>query len=245
MKLKLKIWRQKNRSSQGYYEKYDVENAVSDMSVLELLDHLNTKLAKSGVRPVEFDHDCREGICGQCGFVINGRPQGLKKNNTTCLTFLRDLPIDSVIQLDPFRAQAFPVICDLKVDRTSLDRVIQSGGYISINTGSAPEANTIPIRHDIAEQAFDSASCIGCGACVAACKNSSAALFTAAKITHLNILEQGKIEAKKRTQNMVRQMSEEGFGSCSFTGACEAECPQSISITNISFLQKELIKSIF
>jgi len=243
MKLTLNIWRQPNVQAKGKFETYILEDLDSHMSVPEMLDHLNDKLIKNRKDPVAFDSDCREGICGQCGFVINGHVQSPEEHATTCQTHLRSFKDGDVLYLEPFRAKAFPIKKDLCVDRTALDRIIAKGGYISVNTGQAPEANGILIGHEQAEKAFDAASCIGCGACVAACKNASAALFTSAKISHLAMLPQGKIEAKKRAIDMVGQMDKEGFGACSFTEACEAVCPQSVSISHIVTMNREYWKS--
>jgi succinate dehydrogenase / fumarate reductase iron-sulfur subunit len=233
MKLELNVWRQKSPSAKGKFETYILDDLDAHMSVPEMLDHLNTKLIKSGGEPVAFESDCREGICGQCGFVINGDIHSPEKGTTTCQTHLRSFKDGQKLYLEPFRAAAFPIKKDLVIDRSAFDRIIAAGGYIGVNTGQPPEANSILIGHDLAESAFDSAACIGCGACVATCKNASASLFTSAKINHLSMLPQGKLEASRRVQQMVSQMDAEGFGACSFTGACEVVCPQSISISNI------------
>lgn len=222
---------------------YELADVNSDMSFLEMLDMLNEQLLEQGQRAIEFDHDCREGICGQCGVMINGRAHGPLKNTTTCQLHMRSFRDGETIYIEPFRATAFPVKCDLKIDRTAFDRVIQAGGYIAVNTGQAPEANSIPIGHPVAEAAFDAAACIGCGACVAVCKNSSAALFTSAKITHLALLPQGAVEAQERVRRMVDQMDAEGFGHCSNTEACEAECPQQISVLHIARMNWEYNKA--
>jgi succinate dehydrogenase / fumarate reductase iron-sulfur subunit len=214
------------------------------MSFLEMLDLLNDRLIRQGERPIEFDHDCREGICGQCGVMINGRAHGPLPNTTTCQLHMRAFADGNTVYVEPFRADAFPVKCDLKVDRSAFDRIIQAGGYVSENTGEAPEANSIPIGHATAEAAFDAAACIGCGACVATCKNSSAALFTAAKIVHLALLPQGKIEARQRVLRMVTQMDEEGFGHCSNTEACQVECPQEISVLHIAHMNWEYNRAL-
>ena len=245
MQLYLKIWRQKDRTSEGKLEDYKLDQLNSHMSFLEMLDTLNEKLILEGKEPVEFDHDCREGICGQCGMMINGIAHGPLKNTTTCQLHLRSFKDGDTIVIEPFRAAAFPVKKDLKVDRSSLDRIIASGGYVSVNTGQAPDARTIAITHQLAEEAFDSAACIGCGACVATCKNASAALFTSAKISHLALLPQGKEERKERVVNMVKQMDEELFGHCSNTEACEVECPQGISVLNIARMNYEYGRSLF
>src|SRR6201995_3599677 len=221
MRIELKIWRQESRTKPGRLVAYSLQSVTPDMSFLEMLDMLNEQLLQQKERPVEFDHDCREGICGQCGVMINGRAHGPLPNTTTCQLHMRAFKDGDIIYVEPFRATAFPVKRDLKVDRSAFDRIIQAGGFTSASTGATPEANSILIGHDVAEAAFDAAACIGCGACVATCKNSSAALFTAAKITHLALLPQGKLEAADRVLNMVNQMDAEGFGHCSNTEACE------------------------
>ena len=241
MKLTLKIWRQEILYSKGVFQKYELTDLDSNMSVPEMLDTLNKQLIETGDNPVAFESDCREGICGQCGFVINGHFHSPEKATTTCQTHLRSFKNGQTLVLEPFRAKAFPVKKDLCIDRSALDRIITSGGFIGVNTGQAPEANSILIPHQLAEDAFDSAACIGCGACVAACKNASAALFTGAKINHLNMLPQGKPEAITRVNNMVKQMDEEGFGACSFTEACEAVCPQSVSVSNIVKMNRDFL----
>ena len=243
MKLKLKIWRQANRKAKGKFETYDLEGLDADMSFLEMLDFLNEKLILEGKSPVVFDHDCREGICGQCGIMIDGIAHGPIKNISTCQLHLRAFEDGQELILEPFRANAFPVKKDLKVDRSSFDRIIEAGGFISVNTGQAPEANSIPITHETAEAAFDAASCIGCGACVATCKNASAALFTSAKISHLSLLPQGKLEREERVLKMVDKMDEEGFGNCSNTYACQVECPQDIDVLQIARMNAEYIKA--
>ncbi|TVP43619.1 MAG: succinate dehydrogenase/fumarate reductase iron-sulfur subunit [Mongoliibacter sp.] len=243
MKLIIQVWRQESRDAKGKFEKYNLEGLDENMSVPEMLDFLNEKLIKRGEDPIAFESDCREGICGQCGFVINGHVQSPEKQATTCQTHLRSFKDGEEVFLEPFRATAFPIKKDLCIDRTALDRIIAKGGYIGVNTGQAPEANSILIGHDTAESAFDAAACIGCGACVAVCKNASAALFTGAKISHLSMLPQGKLEAKTRVQKMVAQMDAEGFGSCTFTGACEKVCPQGISLANIVTMNREFWKS--
>jgi succinate dehydrogenase / fumarate reductase iron-sulfur subunit len=243
MKIYLKIWRQLNAAATGKMVDYEMDNVIPHMSFLEMMDTLNEKLILAGDRPVEFDHDCREGICGQCGVMINGQAHGPIAHTTTCQLHMREFKDGDTIYVEPFRAQAFPIKRDLKVDRSAFDRIIGAGGFVSVNTGQAPEANSIPIPHEIAESAFDAAACIGCGACVATCKNSSAALFTAAKITHLVRLPQGKQEAQKRALSMVAQMDAEHFGHCSNTEACEVECPQSISVLNIAQMNWEFSKA--
>ena len=243
MKLTLKIWRQKNTNQEGLLHDYILDDVSPDMSFLEMLDMLNNMLIKNGDDPVAFDHDCREGICGTCGVVINGRAHGPLSGVTTCQLHMRTFNDGDTIIIEPWRAKSFPIIKDLSVDRTSFDNIMKAGGYVSVSTGQANEANAIPIPKNDADAAFESATCIGCGACVASCKNSSAMLFVGAKVTHLALLPQGKIERKTRAKNMVEQMDEEGFGSCTNTGACEVTCPKNISIENIVTLNKEYIKS--
>ncbi|WP_213280356.1 succinate dehydrogenase/fumarate reductase iron-sulfur subunit [Chryseobacterium indologenes] len=245
MDLHLKIWRQKDRKSEGKLVGYDLKGLNSHMSFLEMLDTLNEKLIIEGDEPVEFDHDCREGICGQCGMMINGIAHGPLKNTTTCQLHLRSFKDGETILIEPFRAEAFPVKKDLKVDRSAFDRIISSGGFVSVNTGQAPDATAIPVTHQTAEEAFDSAACIGCGACVATCKNGSAALFTSAKITHMALLPQGKEERSKRVLDMVAQMDTELFGHCSNTEACKVECPQGISVLNIARMNFEYSRALF
>ena len=233
LKLTLNIWRQKSSDASGKFESYEVDNLNTHMSFLEMLDVLNEKLVAEDKEPVAFDHDCREGICGMCSMVINGRPHGPMKGTTTCQLHMRHFKNGDTITIEPWRAKAFPVIKDLVVDRSSFDRIIQSGGYVSVNTGSAPDGNAIPIPKSVAEEAFDAAACIGCGACVASCKNASASLFVSAKISQLSLLPQGQPEKNERVKNMVAQMDEEGFGHCTNTGACQAECPKEISVEYI------------
>ena len=233
LKLTLNVWRQKSSDVSGKFESYEVDNLNTHMSFLEMLDVLNEKLVAEDKEPVAFDHDCREGICGMCSMVINGRPHGPMKGTTTCQLHMRHFKNGDTITIEPWRAKAFPVIKDLVVDRSSFDRIIQSGGYVSVNTGSAPDGNAIPIPKSVAEEAFDAAACIGCGACVASCKNASASLFVAAKISQLSLLPQGQPEKNERVKNMVAQMDEEGFGHCTNTGACQAECPKEISVEYI------------
>ena len=244
MKLNLKIWRQKNSNDKGHYEAHSVE-ATGDMSFLEMMDVLNEQLINDKKEPVAFEHDCREGICGSCNMVINGQPHGPQSGTTTCQLHMRHFKDGDDIVIEPARAAAFPVIKDLVVDRSSFDDIIQAGGYISVNTGQAPDGNSIPIEKDMAMQAFDAATCIGCGACVAACPNGSAMLFSSAKVAHLGLLPQGKVEHTRRVQSMVATMDKEGFGMCSNIGACEAECPKGISIENIAMMNRSYIASVF
>lgn len=243
MKLTFKIWRQSSTKAAGKFETYEVADLNSDMSLLEGLDFLNESLVKKGQPVVVFDHDCREGICGQCGFIINGRAHGNQDHQTTCQIHLRNFKEGDTVVMEPFRAKAFPIIKDLVIDRSAFDRILQKGGYISANTGTAQEANSILVAKERADKAMDMAACIGCGACVAACKNASAALFTSAKINHLNTLPQGEPEANRRTLSLVAQMTKEGFGSCSFTEACEAECPQQIPLSSIAQMNFEYVKA--
>jgi len=244
MKLYLKIWRQTNSDSNGSFQNYEIDEITPDMSFLEMMDVLNEKLIMEGIDPVAFDHDCREGICGSCSLFINGRAHGPDTGITTCQLHMRKFQDGDSIVIEPFRASSFPVIKDLVVDRTSFDRIQHAGGYISINTsGNTQDANTIPIRKEDADNAFDAATCIGCGACVATCKNASAMLFVSAKVSQFSYLPQGQVEAKDRVLNMVKQMDEEGFGNCTNTGACEVECPKGISIKNIARMNKEILKA--
>jgi succinate dehydrogenase / fumarate reductase, iron-sulfur subunit len=240
MKLNLNIWRQSNPNIKGGFESYTVE-ANEHMSFLEMMDVLNQQLVEQKKDPVAFDHDCREGICGSCSMVINGRPHGPNGGTTTCQLHMRYYKDGDNITVEPYRANAFPVIKDLVVDRSAFDRIIQAGGFVSVNTGQAIDGNAIPIEKEQASKSFDAAACIGCGACVAACPNGSAMLFTAAKISHLALLPQGKVEHSRRVQNMVKQMDEEGFGFCSNIGACEAECPKEISLENIARMNRSFI----
>ncbi len=239
MNITLKVWRQKNNKTNGGFVSYPVKNISSEMSFLEMIDVLNEELISKGDDPIAFDHDCREGICGMCSMHINGRPHGPWHGTATCQLHMRAFKDGDTITVEPWRANAFPVIKDLMVDREALDRIVQAGGYISVNTGNAVDGNSLPINKDDADKSFAAASCIGCGACVAACKNSSALLFVSAKVAHLGLLPQGSPERKNRVMNMVAQMDKEGFGSCTNTGACEAVCPKEISITNIAYLNKE------
>lgn len=240
MKLTLKIWRQPKPTVKGKFETYQVE-ANSHMSFLEMLDVLNEDLVSAKKEPVAFEHDCREGICGTCNLVIDGQPHGPWQGTTTCQLHMRQFKDGDTITIEPFRAKAFPVVKDLVVDRSAFDRIIQSGGYISVNTGQAPDGNAIPIEKDQVSEAFDAATCIGCGACVAACPNASAMLFVSAKVSHLGMLPQGRVEARKRALNMVNTMDREGFGMCSNVTACEAECPKGISVSNIARLNREYL----
>ena len=242
MKLNLKIWRQANPESIGKFLDYAVSNLDPDMSFLEMLDVLNEQLTKANQEPIEFDNDCREGICGSCGMVINGIPHGNQKLTATCQLHLRSFKDSDTVVIEPWRAKAFPVIKDLVVDRSSFDRIISAGGYISANTGAAPDANSLPVAKENSDRAFEYAACIGCGACVAACPNASASLFTAAKIAHLSLLPQGDPERKLRVMSMSLQMNQEGFGDCSNHGECEAVCPKGISIDAISTMRREYIK---
>jgi succinate dehydrogenase / fumarate reductase, iron-sulfur subunit len=239
MNLTLKVWRQKNGQVKGHFETYQVKDISSEMSFLEMLDVLNEELIAEGKDPITFDHDCREGICGACSMYINGRPHGPWEQNTTCQLHMRAYKDGDTIVIEPWRAKAFPVIKDLMVDRTAFDRIIQAGGYVSVNTGNAVDANAIPIEKQHADDAFMAAACIGCGACVAACKNSSAMLFTSAKVSQLALLPQGGPERKTRVLNMVAQMDKEGFGACTNTGACEAVCPKGINLGNIARMNAE------
>lgn len=241
MNLTLKVWRQRNKNEQGRFETYDVKDISSEMSFLEMFDVLNEQLISEGKEPIAFDHDCREGICGMCSMHINGRPHGPWHHTTTCQLHMREYKNGDTIVVEPFRADAFPVIKDLAVDRTSFDRIIQAGGYVSVNTGNAVDANAIPIEKHNADEAFAAAACIGCGACVAACPNASAMLFTSAKVSHLALLPQGDPERKGRVVGMIEQMDKEGFGGCTNIGACEAECPKGISLENIARLNREYI----
>ena len=244
MKLYLKIWRQTNVDSNGSFQNYEIDEITPDMSFLEMMDVLNEKLILEGVDPVAFDHDCREGICGSCSLFINGRAHGPDTGITTCQLHMRKFQDGDSIVIEPFRASSFPVIKDLVVDRTSFDRIQHAGGYISINTsGNTQDANTIPIRKEDADNAFDAATCIGCGACVATCKNASAMLFVSAKVSQFSYLPQGQVEAKDRVLNMVKQMDEEGFGNCTNTGACHVECPKGISLDYIAKMNSEYVKA--
>ncbi len=239
MNLMLKIWRQKNPQDAGRFVEYEAKNVTGDMSFLEMLDVVNTGLIKKGEEPITFDHDCREGICGSCSLVIDGNPHGPDRGTATCQLHMRHFEDGAEIVVEPFRAKAFPVIKDLSVDRSAFDRIVEAGGYISVNTGNAPEANSISVEKDSSDRAFSYATCIGCGACVAACKNASASLFTSAKIAHLRLLPQGQVEKKTRVLNMVAQMDKEGFGACTNTGACSAACPVEISLEGIAQMNRD------
>lgn len=243
MKITLKIWRQKNQETKGSFKTYTLDHVSPDMSFLEMLDVLNNDLIRKGEESVAFDHDCREGICGMCSLYINGRPHG-PLQTTTCQLHMRSFSDGETITIEPWRAKAFPIIKDLVVDRTAFERIQRSGGYVSVNTGGVPDANEIPVPKKIADEAFDSAACIGCGACVAACKNASAMLFVSAKVSQLALLPQGKPERKERVERMVAQMDAEGFGACTNTGACEAECPKGISLTNIARMNREYFSAV-
>ncbi len=239
IKLHLKVWRQKNAQDKGRFETYTLNKVSTHMSFLEMLDVLNEEVINKGHDPIAFDHDCREGICGMCSLFINGNAHGPNRLTTTCQLHMRHFSDGETITIEPWRAKAFPVIKDLVVDRSAFDRIIQAGGYVSVNTGNAPDGNTIPIPKEQADEAFVAASCIGCGACVATCKNASAMLFVSAKVSQLALLPQGEPERKERVLKMVAQMDAEGFGNCTNTGACEAECPKGISITNIARMNRE------
>ncbi len=241
MNLTLKIWRQENAKAKGRFETYTINNISPDCSFLEMLDQLNEQLVDKFQMPVCFDHDCREGICGMCSLYINGRPHGNDSAVTTCQLHMRKFKDGDTITIEPWRAKAFPIIRDLVVDRSAFDKIIQSGGYVSVNTGGVPDGNVIPIGKKEADLSMDAAQCIGCGACVAACKNASAMLFVSAKVSHLALLPQGQVEARQRVQNMVAKMDELGFGYCSNTGACEAECPKEIKLTNIARMNRQFI----
>ncbi|MGN7822534.1 succinate dehydrogenase/fumarate reductase iron-sulfur subunit [Chitinophaga sp. 22536] len=245
MNLTLKVWKQQNKNAQGGFETYAVKDISSEMSFLEMFDVLNEQLINEGKEPIAFDHDCREGICGMCSMHINGRAHGPWAGTTTCQLHMRAFKDGDTITVEPWRAGAFPVLKDLTVDRSAFDRIIEAGGYVSVNTGNAQDANCLPVDKHKADLAFAAAACIGCGACVAACKNSSAMLFVSAKVSQLALLPQGDPERQTRALNMVAQMDKEGFGSCTNTGACEAECPKEISLTNIARLNREFIGAGF
>ncbi len=243
MRLTLKIWRQKGPMDAGKMVDYELKEVSPDMSFLEMMDMLNERLILKGEEPIAFDHDCREGICGSCGMVINGQAHGPKRMTTTCQLHMRSFNDGDTIYIEPWRAKSFPIIKDLMVDRSAFDRIIEAGGYISVNTGNAPDANEIPVGKDVANEAMNAAECIGCGACVASCKNASAMLFTAAKVAHLGVLPQGQPERMARVQRMVKAMDEAGFGNCTNTGACEVACPKGISITHIARMNADYFRS--
>jgi len=243
--ITLKVWRQRGPKTKGAFESYKLDGVSTDSSFLEMLDMLNEQLLKERQEPIVFDHDCREGICGMCSLYINGHPHGPDEDVTTCQLHMRKFKDGEIITIEPWRSHGFPVIRDLMVDRTAFDKIMQAGGYVSVNTGGVPDANTIPIPKVIADEAMDSASCIGCGACVAACKNGSAMLFVSAKVSQLAMLPQGKAEGARRAKAMVAKMDQLGFGNCTNTGACEAECPKNISITNIARLNREFLSAKF
>ena len=245
MDFNVKVWRQRNAKSKGHFETYHIEDIESDASFLEMLDILNEKLIREGVDPISFDHDCREGICGACSLYIDGRAHGPDDHVTTCQLFMRHFKDGATITVEPWRSSAFPVIKDLVVDRRAYDKILQAGGFISVRTGSAQDANNILIGHDTAEESMDAAACIGCGACVATCKNGSAMLFVAARVSSLALLPQGKVEAAKRARAMVSKMDELGFGNCTNTRACELECPKGISVSHIARLNREFLKAKF
>ncbi len=243
MRFKLKIWRQKHASNKGGIEEFDAEGISPDMSFLEMLDVVNEALTQRGVEPIVFDHDCREGICGACSLVINGVPHGPERGTTACQLHMRHFRDGQTITIEPWRAKAFPVVRDLMVDRAAFDRIIQAGGFVSVNTGGAPDGNAIPISKESAERAMDVAACIGCGACVAACKNASAMLFVAAKVSELALLPQGQPERERRVRNMVAQMDKENFGNCTNQYECEAVCPKSIGVEFIAKMNREYLKA--
>ncbi|MDO5035677.1 MAG: succinate dehydrogenase/fumarate reductase iron-sulfur subunit [Porphyromonas sp.] len=243
--IKVKVWRQRSAKEKGQFVTYDLEKVPQSASILEMLDILNNKLIHQGEEPIVYDHDCREGICGMCSLYINGHPHGPDKAITTCQLHMRNFDEGDTITIEPWRSAGFPVIRDLMVDRTAFDKIQQAGGFVSVNTGGVPDGNSIPIPHDIAERAIDAAACIGCGSCVAACKNGSAMLFVSAKVSQYALLPQGKVEAARRAKKMVAKMDELGFGNCTNTRACELECPKSISISNIARLNREFIKAKF
>ncbi|MCB1045149.1 MAG: succinate dehydrogenase/fumarate reductase iron-sulfur subunit [Acidobacteria bacterium] len=243
LNLKLKIWRQKNKNTKGELVDYDMKGISTEMSFLEMLDTLNSELEAKGEEPVAFDHDCREGICGACSLVVNGRPHGPDSGTTVCQLHMRRFENNDTIVIEPWRATAFPIIKDLVVDRSAFDRIISAGGYVTARTGSAPDANAVLVAKPEAELSMDAAACIGCGACVAACKNASAMLFVSAKVSHLGLLPQGRPEAKDRVLRMVEAMDDEGFGACTNTRACEVECPKEIKLENIARLNREWVKA--
>lgn len=239
MNLTLKVWRQQGSNDPGHFETFQPEGIVEDMSFLEMLDVVNEELIEAGKEPIAFDSDCREGICGTCSLVINGLPHGGQKATTACQLHMRSFSKWDTITIEPWRAKAFPVIKDLVVDRSAFDRIVQKGGFVSVSTGGTPDANCLPVSKEVSDEAMDAAQCIGCGACVAACKNASAMLFVSAKASHMNLLPQGKPEKDRRVKNMVQQMDEEGFGACTVTGSCEAVCPKEISIQFITKMNRD------
>ncbi len=241
MKFTLKIWRQASRQAAGQFQTYEIDGISADTSFLEMLDILNNQLEGKGESSIAFDSDCREGICGACGMMVEGLAHGPGKGTTTCQLYMREFPDGGTITMEPFRSAAFPVVKDLVVDRSAFDRIIQAGGYISVNTGSPQDANALPVPKEDADRAFDAAQCIGCGACVASCKNAAAMLFVGAKVSHLAALPQGKVERRRRAKAMVEQMDKEGFGSCTNEHECEAACPKQISVSNIARLNRELL----
>jgi succinate dehydrogenase / fumarate reductase iron-sulfur subunit len=245
MNLTLRVWRQKHMTAPGQFVEYQAKNISPDMSFLEMLDVVNEELTLKGEDPIAFDHDCREGICGMCSLMINGRPHGPMPATTTCQLHMRVFKDGETITIEPWRAQPFPVLKDLVVDRSAFDRIIQAGGFVSVSTGGAPDANAIPIPKEDADRAMDAAQCIGCGACVAACKNASAMLFVAAKVAHLGLLPQGKVEKDRRVLNLVAQMDEEGFGNCTNTSACEAACPKEIGLEFIAQMNRDYARALF
>ena len=245
MNLQLRVWRQKDKDTAGKFVDYEAKNVSPDMSFLEMLDVVNEGLTQRGEDPVAFDHDCREGICGMCSLVINGKAHGPMQATTTCQLHMRTFKDGDTITIEPWRAIPFPVIKDLVVDRSSFDRIIQTGGFVSVSTGGTPDGNAIPVPKENSDLAMDAAQCIGCGACVAACKNASAMLFVAAKVSHLGLLPQGQAERDRRVLNMVKQMDEEGFGNCSVTGSCEAVCPKEISLDFIARMNRDYAKAVF
>lgn len=243
MNFTLKIWRQQNANTKGSFKTYPLQDVSPEMSFLEMLDYLNKQLIETGEEPITFEHDCREGICGSCGLYINGRPHGPQRNTTTCELHMREFKEGEVIIIEPWRSRAFPIIKDLVVDRNSLERIMQAGGFVNVNVGCAPESNSNPISKPISDKAFDAAACIGCGACVAACKNSSAMLYAAAKIAQYALIPQGKVEASERVDKMVKQMDNEGFGFCSNTYGCEFDCPKGISVDFIALMNREFFSA--
>ena len=244
MNLTLKIWRQKNRNSDGEFVTYEARNVLPDMSFLEMLDVVNEEITEKGGEPVAFDSDCREGICGTCSLVINGIPHGGHRGTASCQLHMRHFQDGQTITIEPWRARSFPIVKDLIVNRGAFDRIIAAGGYVSVSTGGTPDANAIPVPKPDADKAMDAAACIGCGACVAVCKNASAMLFVSAKVSHLALLPQGKVERERRALNMVQQMDAEGFGNCTVTGSCEAVCPKEISLDFIAMMNREYFKAL-